>query len=190
MKRAALLLGFVSLVAVGCDDQMAPPGEPALSLDAQLRQNFGQWGAIPIAPMPQQDPAMVTLGRTLFFDKVLSGNKDMACASCHQPQASLGDGISLAVGTGGWGTGTARRPGSGRTFGMRAVSLFRLRSTAAMVVRTASSRSERRPLVYATTVGSRTVNVDPTPGVLVTDTSPPISSAKLFTSANPSPVPP
>ena len=120
MKHAALLLLFVSLVVMGCEDQvMPPPEQPALSLDAQLRQNIGQWGAVPIAAMPQQNPALVTLGQALFFDKILSGNKDMACASCHQPQAALADGISLAVGTGGTGSGTARLPGNGRAFGAR-----------------------------------------------------------------------
>jgi cytochrome c peroxidase len=66
--------------------------------------------------MPQQSSALVTLGRALFFDKVLSGNKDISCASCHEPKAALGDGLSLAVGTGATGSGTARLPGAGRTF--------------------------------------------------------------------------
>ena len=109
MKRIALLSGFVLLIAPGCDgfDDVLPPSEPpALSLDAELRQSINQWGPIPIGAMPQQNAAQVALGRALFFDKILSGNKNMACASCHQPQASLGDGRALAVGTGG-------------TFGMR-----------------------------------------------------------------------
>jgi cytochrome c peroxidase len=69
--------------------------------------------------MPAQDPKVVALGRALFFDKVLSGNRDIACASCHQAAASLGDGLSLAVGTGHTGAGTARVPGVGRAFGAR-----------------------------------------------------------------------
>jgi cytochrome c peroxidase len=105
MKRTAFLLGFALLV--GCDDAMTPPDlQPALNLDAQLRQSIGQWGPIPIGAMPEQNAAQVALGRALFFDKIMSGNKNMACASCHQPQASLGDGRALAVGTAG-------------TFGMR-----------------------------------------------------------------------
>jgi cytochrome c peroxidase len=119
MKRTAFLLGCVLLAAAGCDDQMTPPEQPALSLDAELRRSINQWGPIPIGVMPPQNAAQVALGRALFFDKILSGNRDMACASCHQPQASLGDGLALAVGTGASGTGTARVPGTGRTFGMR-----------------------------------------------------------------------
>ena len=120
MKRAALLmLALASAAVIGCDDDMTQPvpqPQPTLSLDAQLRQSIGQWGPIPITAMPQQSPEMVALGRALFFDKVLSGNKDISCASCHEPKAGLGDGLSLAVGTGATGSGTARLPGSGRTF--------------------------------------------------------------------------
>jgi cytochrome c peroxidase len=90
-----------------------------LGLDAQLRQNFGNWGIVPIGNMPAQNPAMVELGRALFFDKILSGNKDVACASCHQPSAALGDGQGLAVGTGARIIGSTRLPGAGRTFVVR-----------------------------------------------------------------------
>jgi cytochrome c peroxidase len=66
--------------------------------------------------MPAQDTALVVLGQALFFDKLLSGNRDIACGTCHQPGASLTDGLPLAVGTGGTGSGTARTPGPGRQF--------------------------------------------------------------------------
>ena len=103
-----------------CDSDMTPPDvQPPLTLDAQLRQSIGQWGPIPIGEMPPQNAAEVALGRALFFDKILSGNKDIACASCHQPQASLTDGLALAVGTRATGSGTARMPGAGRSFGAR-----------------------------------------------------------------------
>jgi len=38
------------------------------------------------------------LGRTLFFDPRLSGSNWIACASCHNPGFSWGDGLPLAVG--------------------------------------------------------------------------------------------
>ncbi|MEZ8208894.1 cytochrome c peroxidase [Vibrio bivalvicida] len=41
----------------------------------------------------------VKLGKLLFFSKALSGNKDVACASCHHPYLGGGDGLSLPVGT-------------------------------------------------------------------------------------------
>jgi cytochrome c peroxidase len=42
----------------------------------------------------------VELGRLLFFDKILSGNLNISCASCHHPLAGTGDGLSLPVGKG------------------------------------------------------------------------------------------
>ncbi len=57
--------------------------------------------------------AKVELGRLLFFDKVLSGSFNIACASCHHPFAGTGDGLSLSVGEGARGTGVTRDTGSG-----------------------------------------------------------------------------
>ena len=41
----------------------------------------------------------VQLGHRLYFDKRLSGNGEVACASCHQPQNYFTDTRTLAVGT-------------------------------------------------------------------------------------------
>ncbi|XOV90344.1 MAG: FG-GAP-like repeat-containing protein [Pseudomonadota bacterium] len=41
---------------------------------------------------------LVGLGRALFFSRQLSGDRDVACASCHHPLLGGGDGLSLAVG--------------------------------------------------------------------------------------------
>lgn len=58
-------------------------------------------------------PAKVELGRMLFFDKILSGNLNMSCATCHHPLAGTGDGLSLPVGEGGAGLGITRDTGFG-----------------------------------------------------------------------------
>lgn len=39
------------------------------------------------------------LGHALFFDRRLSGNGTVACASCHKPELSFTDGLELAAGT-------------------------------------------------------------------------------------------
>ena len=31
-------------------------------------------------------PEKIVLGKLLFFDPILSGNKDVACATCHHPE--------------------------------------------------------------------------------------------------------
>ncbi len=55
-----------------------------------------------------RDPAREDLGRLLFFDKVLSGNRDTACATCHNPLLAGADGASLTLGAGGRGFGPMR----------------------------------------------------------------------------------
>lgn len=58
-------------------------------------------------------PAMVELGKNLFFDKILSGNLNISCGTCHHALTDTGDGLSLAVGEGGRGLGITRDTGSG-----------------------------------------------------------------------------
>lgn len=43
-------------------------------------------------------PQQIDLGRFLFFDPLLSKNKDMSCASCHQVDKSLSDGLEVSLG--------------------------------------------------------------------------------------------
>jgi cytochrome c peroxidase len=57
--------------------------------------------------------AKVELGMKLFFDKLLSGNRNIACATCHHAMTDTGDWLSLPVGEGGRGLGPARDTGSG-----------------------------------------------------------------------------
>ncbi len=55
------------------------------------------------------DAALARIGRDLFFDPILSGNRDISCASCHHPRLATGDGLSLGLGEGGIGIGPDRR---------------------------------------------------------------------------------
>ena len=117
LSRAATIVASLAF-AIGCYDR-GSPAEPLVepSLDTELRALLQGWGAVlPIAEVPQQRPELVELGRALFFDKELSGNRDISCGTCHDPAAHGGDRLSLAVGTGGTGTAEARLPGAGRQF--------------------------------------------------------------------------
>jgi len=53
----------------------------------------------------------VELGKSLFFDKILSGNQNDSCSTCHHPFAWTGDGLSLPIGEGGDGVGVTRSTG-------------------------------------------------------------------------------
>ena len=54
------------------------------------------------------EPAVVALGRLLFWDPVLSGDRDVACATCHHPDFAYADGRELSLGAGSVGLGPAR----------------------------------------------------------------------------------
>ena len=56
------------------------------------------------------DPKLAALGRLLFYDPILSGNRNIACATCHHHDH---DGLSLPVGEGGRGIGPRRDVGEG-----------------------------------------------------------------------------
>ena len=59
------------------------------------------------------DDNQVELGGMLFFDKVLSGNLNISCGTCHSPITATGDGLALGVGEGGAGLGISRNLGDG-----------------------------------------------------------------------------
>ncbi len=85
--------------------------------------------ALPAAPAAPADnpttPEKVELGRLLFWDPVLSGDRDVACATCHHPRFGYAEDRDLSIGASGHGLGASRRfaPGSaGRRFAAWIVS--------------------------------------------------------------------
>jgi cytochrome c peroxidase len=52
------------------------------------------------------------LGRLLFWDPILSGSTDIACATCHHPDFAWADGRQLSLGTGSVGLGPSRADAS------------------------------------------------------------------------------
>jgi cytochrome c peroxidase len=61
--------------------------------------------------MPTRTPGAVTeteLGRLLFWDPILSGDMDVACATCHHPDFAYADGLDLSLGTESVGLGPSR----------------------------------------------------------------------------------
>jgi len=49
------------------------------------------------------------LGQALFFDPVLSGNRDVSCSTCHLLQYALSDGLPRSIGANGEGLGADRK---------------------------------------------------------------------------------
>jgi cytochrome c peroxidase len=53
-------------------------------------------------------PQTIALGKMLFWDPILSGNKDITCATCHHPANGYSDNLDLSIGVGGVGVGVNR----------------------------------------------------------------------------------
>lgn len=57
--------------------------------------------ALPEVPVPPDNPitaVKVKLGRMLFFDRRLSGDTEISCASCHDPNKGWGDEKDISTG--------------------------------------------------------------------------------------------
>jgi cytochrome c peroxidase len=124
MRAGAFLLIVVSYSwAVGQDSNPVPPGSqrrlseirpaaargtvpslPADTLPALLSLDAVPLGLSLPRPVPADNApteAKVRLGRKLFFDPVLSGDRRIACASCHEPAHGFAGSARLPTGIGG-----------------------------------------------------------------------------------------
>ncbi len=72
-----------------------------------IQLNSGQWQALPlVAPSPIDNPTTpekIALGQILFFDKRLSLDSTLACASCHKINADKAGADGSSVSTGIYG---------------------------------------------------------------------------------------
>ena len=57
--------------------------------------------SIPAAGGSHSERAAINLGRQLFFDRRLSADNSLSCASCHDPQKGWSNGERFATGIGG-----------------------------------------------------------------------------------------
>ena len=123
LRRHTLAAALMALTACSNADDIAQPTAPsaeasgagaalsnadARALAAEVRQLTAGRGITPLADPPAVRPALVRLGRALAFDKVLSGNRDISCMTCHLPQFATGDARSLSIGQGAAGLGPDR----------------------------------------------------------------------------------
>ena len=134
------LAAFVLLFGlIACADQgpSAPPlgtttaaadvSDPAYdSLVPVIRELAAKHGVTALERPAAPRAALVHLGQLLAFDKVLSGNRDISCMTCHLPDFATGDGRSLSIGQGGTGLGPSRTHAQGRFIARNAPPLFNL----------------------------------------------------------------
>jgi cytochrome c peroxidase len=114
--RLAASAAVVVLLGCGDDESTAPQRVPSAdgsrsevhALAAEVRLLTAGRGITALPKPPQVRPALVQLGQALAFDKILSGNRDISCMTCHLPSFATGDGRSLSIGQGGSGLGPLR----------------------------------------------------------------------------------
>lgn len=103
------LLIFTGLLCNGCGNRQ----EPLRSKRAKTTETIADLGALPVhVTEPKNNPSTpekVHLGRLLFFDPILSGNKDVSCATCHQPEFNYAEFMETSIGVNGVGSGSSRR---------------------------------------------------------------------------------
>lgn len=105
--------GLIVLAAVlwlGCggekSDRDHPSGAPQR---ARLPWVYTALEAPPVPADNPATPAKIDLGRLLFHDPLLSGDRATACVTCHSQYWGMGDGLVVGIGVGGTGpAGTGR----------------------------------------------------------------------------------
>ena len=85
------------LLSVGCKTAISEmPIGPATEIHPPL--------GLPPVPIPTDNPPTadtIALGRKLFYDRRLSKDNSLACASCHKPESDFADSATMSKGVDG-----------------------------------------------------------------------------------------
>lgn len=106
---------------------LGPPPRPDLDLalgDALMRARVTTVSQT--LSSDSGNESMVALGRALFFDPILSGDRNISCATCHHPSAGTSDALPVSIGAGGSGSRAARDVAAGAFVARNAPSVYNL----------------------------------------------------------------
>jgi cytochrome c peroxidase len=135
---ASLIASATLVASLGCGEEASPSVGASFSttettsLAAEVRTLAEGRGIGALTRPAPVRPELVRLGQALAFDKILSGNKDISCMTCHLPGFATGDGRSLSIGQGATGLGTNRVHPHGDFIPRNAPPAFNLFATRAL----------------------------------------------------------
>jgi len=123
MVGILILLAMISLYGCSSNAEEASISDVAKikeekagekSLDEMKSALLSNGMLIPLGdiPIPDDNPMnkeVVDLGQKLFFDPRLSGNNEISCATCHDPEKGYGDGLATFITVDG-GNGARNSP--------------------------------------------------------------------------------
>ncbi|WP_431121176.1 cytochrome-c peroxidase [Flagellimonas flava] len=107
-----LLLGLFLTAAIfipsGCGNHKAKEQETV-----KPKVDVPPFTALPQdVPTPEDNPSSKDkeiLGKLLFYDPILSGDKDVSCATCHHPEMGYAEFLDISIGPNAQGLGSRRK---------------------------------------------------------------------------------
>ena len=114
-KNSILIAFFTAFVGLyACQKDEKVPVTPTVTPVVERSNPFAN------IKTPADNPitvAKTNLGKLLFWDPILSGNKDVACVTCHHPNFGYAENLDISIGSNGIGLGSTRRFQTPNTIG-------------------------------------------------------------------------
>ncbi len=104
MRRILFLIPLLAILWA-CEEENGPSNTET---DLVQKYNLQTLGEIPYPPDNPKNETRIYLGKLLFFDPIVGGEKDASCATCHHPDFAFADGRKLSAGVSGVGLGPDR----------------------------------------------------------------------------------
>lgn len=67
-------------------------------IDYQIPETYNQLLPDSLQQLSENHKAQIVLGRSLFYDPIVSRDSSLSCGSCHAPSAAFGDRMRLSLG--------------------------------------------------------------------------------------------
>ena len=111
MGRIHFLITVICFgLLIGCNDSKK---KDSAEKSRKIAAKLNRVSALPLkVKSPIDNPFSMEkaqLGKLLFYDPILSGDKDVACATCHHPNTGYAEFLDLSIGPNAHGLGSRRR---------------------------------------------------------------------------------